>query len=1122
MPSSPFNGRLSRALLLACCLLAAQTLPAQEDHVDDAWRWIGFTTESGLPSNEVTSLAETDDGTVWANTSAGLAWFDGFQWRRVPGAPPQRLGVVYPYGRSRVVGNLAGVVYVVSRDSAAALPLRDVGLGAPLDSGTLIVRMEKSLYLYAGGKLRPMQGASDSVNGSIDILWKTRSGDFWIRTQSGMYRWAKDHWTKELWRDAGEVAVTAMEEDRRGGGIAAVLLPLAMRGLWEWPYGGAPMRNAGEMGYDVRALDISASGDAIVVYNSGDIRLRKAGRWSGLPSVQARLGEIDFVQWRTNGDLWFGTERGLYLYRQSSSRWEVLSHPSPDGRNAVNEIVRTRSGDLWIGTADGIDIYRASGRAEHIAAIGATRLYTVTGLAEDAGGNIWISSGATFDGAFRWDGKSWEHFQISDDPQGGRFHKIRTDRLGRIWFLGISRRYDYRGAKEVGAYLLSDGKFYRWGEEEGLSNGRVYSFVQTADNALWFASLRGLSRWVPEPGKERAERPSAGGRWTHWSRGRGLLYDKIFALAADSSGRVWFGHANSGSGLGIIDRDDSVRYVTAAEGLTNEYVWDLSVDSGGTVWVATDGGLCSFARGAWLTYDERSGLHFSKLWPVVPIGSQVYVGTRGKGVAIFNRGESPWRLPRIVIDRPVVEDRDVHIRWKAYAYWGDESPGEIMTRYRVGGAPWSPWSTSREIVERNYPSGDHTVRVQARGLVGNFEEAGAEAAFSVMPPYYLRPIYFLPVGLLAFGVVALAVVLLARKRRHDLELRKSEAKFRAVAQMSPSAIVIYQDGSFLFANPGAEALTGFTGDELHRMTLADLLHPDDRGAMRQREEDRGSESSTIPNRAEFRIVTKQGAERWVDYRWGWIRFQGAPATLGTAFDISERKQAEEQLRLLTTELTLTEERERHRMATYLHDVIGQTLALCRIKIRGLERSAPPEAFSAPLNEVRELVDLSIRNTRSLTFELCPPILYELSFEAAVGWLAEELHQQHGVVFEVRDDHEPKPLNEEMRTILFQALREIFVNVIKHAEASRVDVTLGRDAEHIRIVVQDDGAGFDVATLARPAGGSGGFGLFNIRERLKYLGGVIDVASSPGAGARVTISAPLKQGGDAPPSPRRVP
>lgn len=1111
---------LMRLGTLAALFLTSRPLPAQDDHVDDAWRWVKFTTESGLPTNDVTNLAETEDGTIWVITTGGIAWYDGFRWQNVGGAPPQRFGAIFPYGRSRVICNREGNVYVVDRDSLTELPLRDVGLGAPIDSSSVIVRMEKSVFIYKDGKLRPMEGKDDRVNGNIDIFWKTRGERFWIRTQNGLYNWQRDHWEKQVWKDTGDVGVTSLAENAGGDGIAAVLLPLSMRGLWEWTGGRRPVRNADEMGYDVKVLDVAPNGDAIVVYNSGDIRLRKGGRWRGLTSVQARLGEIEFVQWRDNGDLWFGTERGLYLFKQSSSRWEVLVHPAPDGRNAINEILRTRNGDLWLGTAEGIDLYRADGSKEHIASVGSTRLYTVTGLAEDDEGKIWISSGATFDGAYRWDGRIWEHFRISDDPEGARFHKIRKDRSGRLWFLGISRRYGYRGAREVGAFLRSGDRFIRWGEEEGLLNGRIYSFAQTADGSLWFGSLDGLSRWTPARGVRPVSPVSADGHWTHWSRGNGLLYGKIFTLAVDSSDRLWFGHANSGTGLGYFDRDDTAHYVTTADGLVNNYVWDLSVDAHGALWVATDGGLCSYSQGVWLTYDEKTGLHFSKLWPVLPLRDQVYAGTRGRGVAVFNRGESPWRTPRVVIDRPVVEERDVHIRWRAYSYWGDAPPGEILTRYRVSGGPWSPWGTTREIVGANFAPGEYNVQVQSKGLVGNFEPEGSLAQFSVLPPTYLQPIYYVPVGLLSLGIVALGVVLLARKRKHDLDLRKSEAKFRAVAQMSPSAIMIYQNASFLFANPGAEVLTGYSGEELLRMRLSDLLHPEYREFMALREQDRSGESA-VPNRAEFRIVTKQGAERWVDYRWGWIRFQGMPATLGTAFDISERKQAEDKLRLLTTELTLTEERERHRMATYLHDVIGQTLALCKIKIRGIQKADAAGGRTDTLAEVRDLVDLSIRNTQTLTFELCPPILYELNFEAAVGWLADQFHQRHGIEFGVRDDGGSKPLTEEMRAILFQALREIFVNVVKHAEATRVDVDISRASHNIRIVVQDNGVGFDAECLKHPEGDGGGFGLFNIRERLKYLGGKIDVSSSPGAGVRVAIDAPLRRSGPPPSQGARI-
>jgi signal transduction histidine kinase len=248
----------------------------------------------------------------------------------------------------------------------------------------------------------------------------------------------------------------------------------------------------------------------------------------------------------------------------------------------------------------------------------------------------------------------------------------------------------------------------------------------------------------------------------------------------------------------------------------------------------------------------------------------------------------------------------------------------------------------------------------------------------------------------------------------------------------------------------------------------------------------------------------------VDFSAGWITFEGIRMQLGTATDIGERKHAEEKLRLLASELSLTEERERRRMAVYLHDVIGQSLAMCKIKIRTLQRSfSVPDAEMA-LKEARELVEQSIRDTQSLTFELCPPILYELRFEAAVEWLADRMQQQHGIAFRCEDDRQPKPLGDDIRVILFQAIREIFVNVVKHARAKNVQVAFAKCHGTIRIDITDDGVGIETSRHGDRAAGGGGFGLFNIRERLTYLGGKLEIESHLSRGTHVTITAPLRE------------
>ncbi len=214
---------------------------------------------------------------------------------------------------------------------------------------------------------------------------------------------------------------------------------------------------------------------------------------------------------------------------------------------------------------------------------------------------------------------------------------------------------------------------------------------------------------------------------------------------------------------------------------------------------------------------------------------------------------------------------------------------------------------------------------------------------------------------------------------------------------------------------------------------------------------------------------------------------------------------QEELRYLASQVSLTEERERRRIAVALHDQVGHTLAIAKFKLEDLRESVPAGA----LDEILELINQTIKDTRSLTFELSPPVLHELGFEAALEWLTKQAREQHPIASEFTDDGLPKPLGEDMRIVLFQAVRELLVNVAKHAHAKKVKVSASRTGDTIKICVEDDGVGFDPFEVASHRGKEGGFGLFNISERLGYLDGSMEISSMPGSGTRVTLIAPLK-------------
>jgi signal transduction histidine kinase len=220
---------------------------------------------------------------------------------------------------------------------------------------------------------------------------------------------------------------------------------------------------------------------------------------------------------------------------------------------------------------------------------------------------------------------------------------------------------------------------------------------------------------------------------------------------------------------------------------------------------------------------------------------------------------------------------------------------------------------------------------------------------------------------------------------------------------------------------------------------------------------------------------------------------------------------QEQLLSLASELLLTEERERRRLATDLHDSIGQVLAIAKLKLDTLQSTSPMPGSNEDLNEICELVGQATEQTRYLTFELSPSVLYQFGLEAAVESLVERVQQQHNLSIQFTACGQPKPLPEELRVLLYRAVQELLVNIVKHARARRVTISIGRENDYTQILVADDGMGFDLTEIDSHHT-AGKFGLFSIRERLHHLGGRFEVVSKPGQGTKVTVAAPYAQSG----------
>ncbi|MBI5443364.1 MAG: hypothetical protein HY900_19380 [Deltaproteobacteria bacterium] len=232
-----------------------------------------------------------------------------------------------------------------------------------------------------------------------------------------------------------------------------------------------------------------------------------------------------------------------------------------------------------------------------------------------------------------------------------------------------------------------------------------------------------------------------------------------------------------------------------------------------------------------------------------------------------------------------------------------------------------------------------------------------------------------------------------------------------------------------------------------------------------------------------------------------------------AQEVAERRHAEdsliehqEQLRALSSQLTVAEVRERRRLATELHDRIGSVLALCKIKLGGALGPGVGEESDREAREGLRLLEQAITDTRTLTQELCSPVLHELGLEAGLSWLAEWITKEHKLPVVFESSGVPRAIPEAVAVLLFQAVRELLVNVVKHARASCAWVTCEEDGGDIRITVKDDGVGFGTAAKDPFCSTRGSFGLFSVRERLGSLGGYIEIESGE-QGTRVTLAAP---------------
>lgn len=222
---------------------------------------------------------------------------------------------------------------------------------------------------------------------------------------------------------------------------------------------------------------------------------------------------------------------------------------------------------------------------------------------------------------------------------------------------------------------------------------------------------------------------------------------------------------------------------------------------------------------------------------------------------------------------------------------------------------------------------------------------------------------------------------------------------------------------------------------------------------------------------------------------------------------AELQQQAARLQLLVRELASAEQRERRRMASVLHDELQQLLVSVKMQLGMPHSQDQGESAARSLEKAVRTLDQAINTTRTLVRQVAPQTLYEDGLIPALQWLGEEMARRHGLHVQIQAGEAEPAIADEIKTLLFESIREMLFNVVKHAEVDEATVAVGQEDDRLNITVSDEGVGFDAEAKASQDGKSD-FGVFSWGNRIEALGGRWSIDATPGSGTRVHVSIPL--------------
>ncbi|MBL4656203.1 MAG: PAS domain S-box protein [Bacteroidia bacterium] len=342
----------------------------------------------------------------------------------------------------------------------------------------------------------------------------------------------------------------------------------------------------------------------------------------------------------------------------------------------------------------------------------------------------------------------------------------------------------------------------------------------------------------------------------------------------------------------------------------------------------------------------------------------------------------------------------------------------------------------------------------------------------------------------------------------ETALKHSEERFRKIVEYSPNPILMYRNSKIVYINQaGIDLFNANSVDDLIGKNALDLVHPDYRNVGNEKHQ--LSQNDVISPVTEEKFIKLDGKVIDVEVTRFVVYYQEKPSIIAMVKDITKRKMLAKQLiaeknkRLF--DIIETQEEERHRIATDLHDGLGQTLTAISFNIENLKNDldTKKEVRTELVEDLQIHITTALNETKNISYNLMPVILYDLGLEPALKLLCRNIEGNNSIKVEFMYVNNEKFSNKRLNTCLYRITQEALNNIVKHSNASKAEIHIFNSEKTIFLVIEDNGNGFDPKTKAQP-----GMGINNIHNRAIALNGKVNINSTVGVGTEIIVEIPM--------------